>query len=801
MNENSPTPKCPRCGATVAADAPEGLCPRCLVALNLATPTEMVGEGAGPGGTRFVGSPPPPAPSPEEIARLFPQMEILECLGRGGMGAVYKARQPKLDRYVALKILLPGRQGGGQFAERFAREARALARLNHPDIVAVYDFGEAGGYPYLVMEYVDGLSLRQVLQRGKLAPEEALVIVPKICEALQFAHQQGIVHRDIKPENILMGKSGQVKIADFGIAKILAPGAQDRSLTGGKDVVGTPHYMAPEQVEQPTKVDHRADIFSLGVVFYEMLTGELPLGKFQPPSRKVQVDVRLDEVVLHALEKEPERRYQHAGQVKTAVETIAQSAPPPIGAAPSATQPDLWKRLQARFWPPLVGRRHGQRTINWPAVAMRGLRGLFTIAVSSVVGGLFFGMATQPHRGFGFGLGLFLGGLIVVGFVLTIRILRGFAVPFEFLAELNGTSAAVAAPAAGAPAPPAGPAVLSSFPGAMWFAAIVLGLMVLAKLLAMPLVGPKVLISAGLSAVLLAGLVMRAKWAYLLVMVGSAFGIFLTAAHGALPPQFHFTIFHTHVERLLIALITLLADALVVVPVLLSTRWFFPADYPDQKRQRWLWATAGTTALAALAGLFWPFPQSGFSAFGSPAAATSAPTLVQRAVDDIQPDGSVRFQITLEGMSWAEIATNEIINSDFLHVDQIKDGSGEPLPFEARPGQGGAVSYKITAPANRSPAEAASLIMEGTATGLVKATEKPDVFRYHMNHTPGDAVTRRLERHRLPAGALLLDKSPKDLREEHVGGRVELSLDRVIPPGGSLTVSYRYRLKEAAPPK
>src|SRR6185369_15809844 len=136
-------------------------------------------------------------------------------------------------------------------------------------------------------------------------------------------HERGIVHRDIKPENILLDKQGRVKIADFGIAKILGAQAAGAALTGVKDVIGTPHYMAPEQVEKPATVDHRADIYSLGVVFYEMLTGELPLGNFQRPSRKVQVDVRLDEVVLHALEKEPERRYQHAWDVKTDVEKIA----------------------------------------------------------------------------------------------------------------------------------------------------------------------------------------------------------------------------------------------------------------------------------------------------------------------------------------------------------------------------------------------------------------------------------------------------------------------------------------------
>jgi len=315
--------QCPQCGVRLPADAPEGLCPACLLKRGFATES---GAAAAP--PSFV------PPSVAELAKLFPQLEILECLGRGGMGAVYKARQPRLERFVALKILAPEKQSEPQFAERFEREARALARLNHPNIVAVFDSGEVQGQFYLIMEFVDGLTLRQVIQNGKLSPAEALQIVPKICEALQYAHEQGIVHRDIKPENILLDKQGRVKIADFGIAKIAGKESSDFSLTGARDVMGTPHYMAPEQLEKPQSVDHRADIYSLGVVFYEMLTGELPLGRFAPPSKKVQVDVRLDEVVLHALEKEPARRYQHASQVKTAVETIAGT--PAQFAAPAA---------------------------------------------------------------------------------------------------------------------------------------------------------------------------------------------------------------------------------------------------------------------------------------------------------------------------------------------------------------------------------------------------------------------------------------------------------------------------------
>src|SRR5580765_8369619 len=311
--------KCLRCGGPILSTAPEGLCARCLMALNLATETELTSEARRTSKAE-------PTPSLSEIAQHFPQLEILECLGRGGMGVVYKARQPRLNRLVALKILAREREQDPNFAERFEREAQALARMNHQNIVTVHDFGQTGGLYYLVMEFVDGLNLRDLLRTRKMSPEEALTIVPAICEALQYAHQQGIVHRDIKPENILLDKQGRVKIADFGIAKILGTESQPRPLTGEQQVIGTPHYMAPEQVEKPATVDHRADIYSLGVVFYEMLTGELPLGKFAPPSQKVQVDVRLDEIVLRALEKEPELRYQQASEVKTDVETISTSS-------------------------------------------------------------------------------------------------------------------------------------------------------------------------------------------------------------------------------------------------------------------------------------------------------------------------------------------------------------------------------------------------------------------------------------------------------------------------------------------
>jgi len=327
--------QCSECGGKLPADTPQGLCPQCLMKLGLPTGAEA-GKPAVSGDQSDVPtSATPPSgfvpPEPVELADQFPQLEILELLGHGGMGAVYKARQKQLDRLIALKILPPQIGETEAFAERFTREARSLAKLNHPHIVSVHDFGhtEAGLY-YFIMEFVDGTDLRQVIQAGELSPSEALAIVPQVCEALQYAHEEGIVHRDIKPENILLDKKGRVKIADFGLAKILDRPATTYTLTRAGQRMGTPHYMAPEQIEHPGQVDHRADIYSLGVVFYEMLTGELPLGRFPAPSQKVQVDVRLDQVVLHSLEKEPERRYQHVSEVRTDVEAIAaggESAP------------------------------------------------------------------------------------------------------------------------------------------------------------------------------------------------------------------------------------------------------------------------------------------------------------------------------------------------------------------------------------------------------------------------------------------------------------------------------------------
>ncbi len=371
---------CPSCKKPLASNVPLGLCPECLMQAGFQSGLETE-TGPGPGFT---------PPALEIMTELFPQLEILGLIGQGGMGAVYKARQKELDRIVALKILPPDIGHNENFAQRFSREAKALAKLNHPGIITIYDFGKVElpfegkstaesqaqgmiqekqsklpGEPlyFFLMEYVDGVNLRQLLQGERISSREALAIVPQICDSLQFAHDHGIVHRDIKPENILMDRRGNVKVADFGLAKMIANG-QEAELPESKKIVshtkeevteagkimGTPKYMSPEQTHSPQSVDHRADIYALGVVFYQMLTGELPDQRLEPPSKKVLIDVRLDEVVMRALEQKPEQRYQQASALKTQIESIAQGSDENLPMSEKATQDEpLLEHWQLRW--------------------------------------------------------------------------------------------------------------------------------------------------------------------------------------------------------------------------------------------------------------------------------------------------------------------------------------------------------------------------------------------------------------------------------------------------------------------
>ena len=346
------------------------MCPWCLLRSALGKGGESSGPLAG-----FV------APDPADMEGEFPDMEILELIGQGGMGAVYKARQRSLDRLTAIKVFPRGLAGDPSFTERFRQEARVLARLSHPHIVAAYEFGQSDRYCYFVMEFVDGITLRQVLARKQIPPVEALAIARQICEALAFAHDKGIVHRDIKPGNILLegnpdgpvSQSGRVRVADFGLAKLLEGGALDFSLTASEHRLGTVHYMAPEQVESPDHVDHRADIYAVGVVLYEMLTGKLPLGRFPEPSQQADVGPEIDALVLRCLEKSPGNRFQTARELQEAL----------VEQLPAAALPR----------PAYRPRRSGRSRLRWRAICILAAAAL--VAAAALWPRLFPGQASR----------------------------------------------------------------------------------------------------------------------------------------------------------------------------------------------------------------------------------------------------------------------------------------------------------------------------------------------------------------------------------------------------------------------
>lgn len=302
---------CPSCEGLYSDEQAAGLCPRCLAAV-AALPSE-------PGSDEI----------PFEKGDTFHGLKIEHLVARGGMGVVYRAREPVFGKPVALKVLSQSLAAEAEFRQRFDHEARALAGLSHPNIVNLYDFGIDEDLMFLVMEFVEGVSLRQYLKENTLPPDRAIKIALQLCEALHFAHREGVIHRDLKPENVLVDRSGRVKLADFGLAKRLDGDATQ--LTQTDQAMGTPHYMAPEQLERPRAIDHRVDIYSMGVLLYEMLTRELPLGRFPPPSSKKGVDERLDDIVYRCLDKDPDRRYPTIVQLKNALlSAIERSAEDPI---------------------------------------------------------------------------------------------------------------------------------------------------------------------------------------------------------------------------------------------------------------------------------------------------------------------------------------------------------------------------------------------------------------------------------------------------------------------------------------
>jgi len=312
---------CPRCSTPIPPPADltqrTAPCPGCGVAVDLAA-------GAGADATAARPPPAPAAPAGDDpwIGRSFAagRYTIESLLGAGGMGRVYRARQTALGRAVAVKILSPELARDEGFRRRFEREAGTLAALEHPRIVTIHDVGVEGDVPYIVMALVVGskgvpVSLRDLLDAGPVEEELALRIIQETCAALEYAHGKGVIHRDIKPGNILLDAEGHAKIADFGIARVA--GASDAAhLTTTGAVLGTMRYMAPEQLADAARVDARSDLYSLGVVFYEMLTGQAPVGRFELPSEvRAGLDHRLDAIVDRALRRAATQRYASAAEM------------------------------------------------------------------------------------------------------------------------------------------------------------------------------------------------------------------------------------------------------------------------------------------------------------------------------------------------------------------------------------------------------------------------------------------------------------------------------------------------------
>ena len=278
-------------------------------------------------------------PSIAEAARLFPQFEILGLLGCGGMGAVYKARQVALDRTVAIKLLPLEVSANPEFADRFSREARALAKLTHPNIIAVHDFGTTDeGHLFFVMEFVDGANLHSIIHEVGLEQDQALWLAGEICAALTYAHGKGVVHRDIKPANVMVDAESNVKVADFGLARLMDVSPDLHGMTISGAIMGTPDYMAPEQ-KRGMDVDHRADIYGVGVVLYEMICREVPQGAFELPSRRTGCDARVDAIVLKAMQQAPDRRYQSAREMEADLESARKPPPAPTLPPPSTALP------------------------------------------------------------------------------------------------------------------------------------------------------------------------------------------------------------------------------------------------------------------------------------------------------------------------------------------------------------------------------------------------------------------------------------------------------------------------------
>lgn len=319
------------------------------------------------------------APDPADLAPLFPGYDIQSLIATGGMGAVYRAVQKSLDRTVALKILPMEFSQDAAFCAGFEAEAKAMARLNHPNLIGVFDFGEVGGMLFIIMEYVPGNSVYHATYGQAVDQKEVIRLVTGIADGLAHAHENGIIHRDIKPSNILLDLNSQPKIGDFGLAR-----PTERKIEEGEEIFGTPHYTAPEVVNAPHTVNHRADIFSLGVMLHELLTAQLPANDPRPASAICHCDPRFDAIIKKATQQLPAARYSSAAEISKELQAIGASLGPKGRVAPGA--PVVAPRRAAVPRRAVVQKSSGSSGMVWLAIA------------AVVIGGVFFVFSRKPEE-------------------------------------------------------------------------------------------------------------------------------------------------------------------------------------------------------------------------------------------------------------------------------------------------------------------------------------------------------------------------------------------------------------------
>ncbi|MBI3416518.1 MAG: protein kinase [Verrucomicrobia bacterium] len=351
---SSPVAACPKCRQPIPADAPAGLCPRCLAvgAFSETSPAKNPATVTDPDPTLHIVIP-EDSGLPADAPRKLGDYELLEEIARGGMGIVYKAWQPSLDRFVAVKTIRSGLLATRTDVERFEREAKAAAKLHHPNIIAIHEIGEQDGQHYFAMDYVPGESLATLARRQPFLPEQAAQITAAVAEAIHYAHQQGVLHRDVKPANVILGPDGP-RVLDFGLARLAE---DDSQLTQSGAPMGSPCYMAPEQAAGKVRtLDARTDVYALGAMLYELLTGRPPfqaatvietlrlVQETEPVTlRRINPSLPADveTICLKCLEKEPTKRYQSAQELSEELGRFGRDEP--IHARPVNTPEKLWR--------------------------------------------------------------------------------------------------------------------------------------------------------------------------------------------------------------------------------------------------------------------------------------------------------------------------------------------------------------------------------------------------------------------------------------------------------------------------